>query len=78
MKTIKSICGKIKYVQVKKVICGLALISVVTFMSSCTAEELPLNVEEEITVPVDEVEADGDVESVPPILGGSTYQPPKK
>jgi hypothetical protein len=79
MKAIKNVCAKIKYVHVKKSICILALISVVTFMSSCTAEELPLNVEEEITVPVDGVEADGDVEGGPIIIIFTPpTTPPKK
>ncbi|WP_026979031.1 hypothetical protein [Flavobacterium tegetincola] len=78
MKAIRNVSAKIVRIQFKKAIFTLAVISVLTFMSSCTAEELPLNEEAEIIVPVDGVEADGDVESVPPILGGSTYQPPKK
>lgn len=44
-------------------------------MSSCTAEELPINQEAEIIIPIDGVEADGDVEGVPLIV---VTIPPKK
>lgn len=78
MKDIKNVCAEGFNVQFKKLICIIVILSGFTFMSSCTAEELPINEEAEIIIPVDGIEADGDVEGNPPIFGGSTYQPPKK
>ena len=43
-------------------------------MSSCTAEELPLNQEEEVI----NLQADGETPGDPPVIIGTTYQPPKK
>lgn len=75
MIAIKNVCAAGINVQFKKLICIIAILSVFTFMSSCTAEELPINQEAEIIIPIDGVEADGDVEGVPLIV---VTIPPKK
>lgn len=75
MKAIKNVCAESINVQVKKLICIIVILSGFTFMSSCTAEELPINQEAEIIIPIDGVEADGDVEGVPLIV---VTIPPKK
>ena len=75
MIAIKNVCAAGINVQFKKLICIIAILSVFTFMSSCTAEELPINQEAEIIIPIDGLEADGDVEGVPVIV---VTVPPKK
>lgn len=74
MKAIKNVCAESINVQVKKLICIIVILSGFTFMSSCTAEELPLNQEEEVI----NLQADGETPGDPPVIIGTTYQPPKK
>lgn len=78
MKAIKNVCAEGASTYLRKIICIIVILSALTFMGSCTAEELPINQEAEIIIPIDGVEADGDVEGDPPVFGGSTYSPPKK
>jgi hypothetical protein len=78
MKTLKKVYSKMKSGSFKTAICGLALLSLLSFMTACTAEELPVAQDQEIIIPIDGGEVDGSVDGIPPVLGGSTYQPPKK
>jgi hypothetical protein len=78
MKTLKKGYLKMKSGSFKTAIYGLALLSLLSFMTACTAEELPVAQDQEIIIPTDGIEVDGSVQGVPPILGGSTSQPPKK
>ena len=79
MKAIKNVCAEGASTYLRKIICIIVILSALTFMSSCTAEELPINQEAEIITPIDGVEADGDVEGDPVIIiFNPTTTPPKK
>ena len=74
MKDIKNVYAERISACFRKFIYIIPILSILTFMSSCTAEELPLNQEEEVI----NLQADGETPGDPPVIIGTTYQPPKK
>jgi hypothetical protein len=73
MRTLKR-----EFLTRKNFCCFFAIIFAGILVTSCTAEELPVAQDQEIIIPIDGGEVDGSVDGIPPVLGGSTYQPPKK
>lgn len=53
MKTLKKVYSKMKSGSFKTAICGLALLSLLSFMTACTADELPVAQDQEIIIPID-------------------------
>jgi hypothetical protein len=74
MKTLKKVYLKMKSGSFKTAICGLALLSLLSFMTACTADELPVAQDQEIIIPIDRGEIDGSVDGEPRIIA----IPPKK
>jgi len=70
MKAIKNVCVEGVNAQFRKLVCIIAVLSVLTFMGWCSAEDLPVNQEVEVIIPIDGVKAneDGDGGTKKPIF----------